>query len=91
MGFRMKMFVGLFIDNNICFHLPPTSSHFHPLQVEKCDSNSRLVVNGDDNGKLRLEKVEFKIIVCERKAVINITDHINCCEACPCYFAHLKV
>ena len=26
----------------------PTSSHLHPLQVENCDSNSRLVVDEDD-------------------------------------------
>ena len=34
-----------------------TSGHFHPLQVENCDSNSRLVVDEDDNGKFRLERV----------------------------------
>ena len=32
--------------------------HPHPLQVENCDSNSRLVVDEDDNGKFRLEKVK---------------------------------
>ena len=31
------------------------STHLHPLQVENCDSNSRLVVDEDDNGKFRLE------------------------------------
>ena len=41
----------------IFFNFSPTSSHFHPLQVENCDSNSRLVVDEDDNGKLRPEKV----------------------------------
>ena len=30
----------------------PTSNHLHPLQVENCDSNSRLVVDEDDNDKL---------------------------------------
>ena len=40
------------------FHLSPNSGHFHPLQVENCDSNSRLVVDEDDNGKFRLERVE---------------------------------
>ena len=40
------------------FHLPPSSSHLHPLQGENCDSNSRLVVYGHDNGKFRLEKVK---------------------------------
>ena len=34
-----------FNNNNISFHLPPTSSHHHPLQVENCDSNSRHVVD----------------------------------------------
>ena len=37
-----------------CSH---TASHFHPLQVENCDSNSRLVVDEDDNGKFGLERV----------------------------------
>ena len=36
----------------------PTSNHLHPLEVENCDSNSRLVVDEDDNGKLRLERVK---------------------------------
>ena len=35
----------------------PTLNHFHPLQVENCDSNSRLVVDEDDKGKLRFERV----------------------------------
>ena len=37
------------------------SSHLHPLQVENCDSNSRLVVDEDDNGKFRLERVKLPI------------------------------
>ena len=41
----------------IFFIFSPTSSHLHPLQVENCDSNSRLVVDEDDNGKFRLERV----------------------------------
>ena len=41
----------------IFFHLPATSSHLHPLQVENCDINSRLVVDEDDNDKLSLERV----------------------------------
>ena len=44
----------------------PISSHLHPLQVENCDSNPRLVVDEDsqlvvdegDNGKGRLERVK---------------------------------
>ena len=42
----------------IFFNFLSTSSHLHPLQVENCDSNSRLVVDEDDNGKLRLERVK---------------------------------
>ena len=41
----------------IFFNFSPTSTHLHPLQVENCDSNSRLVVGEDDNGKFRLERV----------------------------------
>ena len=42
----------------IFFNFSPTSNHIHPLKVENCDSNSRLVVDEDDNGKFRLERVE---------------------------------
>ena len=41
-----------------CFHLPHTSSHLHPLQVENCDNNSRLVVDEDGNGKFMIEIVK---------------------------------
>ena len=41
----------------IFFNFSPTSNHLHQLQVENCDSNSRLVVDEDDNGKLRLERI----------------------------------
>ena len=34
-----------------------TSSHLRPLQVENCGSNSRLVVDEDDNDKFRIERV----------------------------------
>ena len=37
-----------------------TSDHLHPLQVENCDSNSRLVVDEGDNGKFRPEKVKLR-------------------------------
>ena len=39
----------------IFFTFSPTSNHFHPLQVENCDSNSRLVVDEDDNVKSGLK------------------------------------
>ena len=41
----------------ILFNFPPTSNLLHPLQVENCDSNSRLVVGEDDNVKFKLERV----------------------------------
>ena len=42
----------------IFFNFSPTSNHLHPLQVENCDSNSRLVVDEDDYGKFRIERVK---------------------------------
>ena len=45
----------------IFFKLSPSLSHSHPLQVENCDSNSRLVVDEDDNGKPRLERIKLDI------------------------------
>ena len=45
----------------IFFNFSLTSYHIHPLQVENCDSNSRLVVDEDDNGKLRLERVDKSV------------------------------
>ena len=42
----MKLFYEYMV---IFFNLSPTSSHLHPLQVENCGSNSRLVV---DEGQL---------------------------------------
>ena len=42
----------------IFFDFSPTSNHPHPLQAENCGSNSRLVVDEDDNGKFRPERVE---------------------------------
>ena len=45
----------------IFLNFSPTSSHLRPLQVENCDSNSRLVVDEDDYGKFRLERVRQNI------------------------------
>ena len=42
----------------IFYNFSPTSNHLHPLQVENCDSNSRLVVDDEDNDKFKLERVE---------------------------------
>ena len=57
MGFRIKMSMKLVYQYmTIFFNFSPTSNHLHPLQVENCDSNSRLVVDEDDNGKFKLER-----------------------------------
>ena len=49
-----------------------TSSHLHPLQVENCDSNSRFVVDEDDYGKVRLERVKvLTFIVFNENLVLN--------------------
>ena len=45
----------------IFLHFSPTSSHLYSLQVENCDSNSRLVVDEDDNSKLRLERLNAEM------------------------------
>ena len=42
----------------IFFNFLTTSNHLHSLQVENCNSNSRLVVDEDNCGKLRLERVK---------------------------------
>ena len=44
----------------IFFNFQITSYHPHSLQVENCDSNSRLVVDGDDNGKFMPERVKVE-------------------------------
>ena len=56
-------------------NLSSTSSHLHPLQVENCGSNSRLVVDKDDNSKLRLERVNH--CYWEQNERLNIKDLKN--------------
>ena len=59
-GFRMQTSMKLACQYMvILFNCSSTSNHLHPLQVENCDSNSRLVVDEGDNGKLRLERVKY--------------------------------
>ena len=47
-------------NNNNLFLCHPLQSHLNPLQVENCESNSRLVVDEDDNSKIRLERVKHQ-------------------------------
>ena len=42
----------------IYFSSSPTSSHLYLVQVENCDSNSRFVVDEDEKGKIRLDRVK---------------------------------
>ena len=52
----IKISLKLFYQNmTILFNFSLTSRHLYSLQVENCDSNSRLVVDEDDFGKSRLE------------------------------------
>ena len=51
----------------IFFNFSPISNQLHPLEVEKYDSNLRLVVEEDDNGKSRCVRVkEYNIYNCRR-------------------------
>ena len=60
-----------------CFMNKPTFSHLHPLQVGNCDSNSRLVVNEDDNSKFRLGRVNYIIYLCYRKPYFSVIRWIS--------------
>ena len=62
-AFRMEISMKLIYQYMaIFFNFSPTSNHLHPLQVENCDSNSRLVVDEDDNGKFKLERVKWRCL-----------------------------
>ena len=61
----------------IFFNLSPTSSHLHPLQVENCDSNSRLVVDEDDNGKFRPERVRQSQTYQKNNSIIVYGKQLN--------------
>ena len=43
----------------IFYNFKTTSNHLHPLQVENCESSSRLVGDEDENGKSGPERVKF--------------------------------
>ena len=61
----------------IIIKFSPTSSHIYPLQVENCNSNSRLVVDEDDYGKFRLERVKAQNVV-DAFVFAIIAKHISC-------------
>ena len=69
-GFKMKISMKLVYNTWQFFSIfSLTSNHFYPLQVENCDSNSRLVEYTDDNGKLMLERVKEIINVWQQQVV----------------------
>ena len=71
--FRMNITMKLVYQfTAIFFTFSRTSSHIHPLQVENCDSNSRLVVDKDDNGKFRPERVKGLTIFVKSKGFFSI-------------------
>ena len=48
--------------------------NFHSLKViENCDSNTRLVVNEDDNGKFRPERVNVRLCLSKNQNKCNRT------------------
>ena len=47
----------------IFFNFSSILNHLHPLQVENCDSNSRLVGDEDDNAIFRVERVNTPAII----------------------------
>ena len=63
----------------IFLNISPTSNHLHPLQVENCDSNSRLVVDEDDNGKCRSERANpiWNIVVIRKKGIAFFSNSLN--------------
>ena len=63
MGFRQKISMKQVYQYVAILFFSPRSSHLHPLQVENCDSNSRLVVDDDDNNKFKLESVNSNILL----------------------------
>ena len=68
----MKMSLKLFYQNMaIFFNFSLTSSHLHPLQVENCGSNSRLVVDGMT--MVNSASKGFKAIKVARHECIDIT------------------
>ena len=58
-GFRTKISMKLVYQYMAIFFIfSLTSSHLHLPQPENCSSNSRVVVDEDDNDEFRLERVK---------------------------------
>ena len=83
-----------------CFNpLSPhdASNHRHPLQVKNCDSNSRLVVDEDDNDKFRLERDNNTWRQCKSMMILGCFHKItnqNCklmVRLCPRCCTHVNI
>ena len=84
-GFGMIISIKLVYQYmSIFFNFSPTSGHFHPLQVENCDSNSRLAVDNVDYGKFRPEKVK-----CIYIEVYLKTCSLNKTNPCVYYYVNI--
>ena len=60
-SFRRQISMKLFYEYMVIFfNLSPTFNHLYPLQVENCDSNSRLVVDEDDKSKFSFQRVNIE-------------------------------
>ena len=82
-GFKRKITMKLVYQYIAAFlNFSPTSSHFHSLQVENCDSNSRLVVDENDNGKVMLERVNVGPLS------VNLAQHQTSIEPTSIYGRH---
>ena len=75
-GFKRNISMELFYQYMAIFlNFSPTLTHLHSLQVENCDSNSRLVVNEDGDGKFRPQRVKclaYSFILETNKFEMNV-------------------
>ena len=77
-GFRMNISMKqVYQYIAIFFTFSPTSNHLHPLQVENCDSNSRLVVDEDDNVKSGLKGSSTELLFRGRFGSIRSRDGVQ--------------
>ena len=60
----------------IFLNFSPTSNHLHPLQVENCDSNSRLVVNEDVNVKSGLKGLRVGLLMGNRMVIYMLLRYL---------------
>ena len=79
-GFRSNISMKLAYQYIVIFTFSLTSNQLHPLHVENCDSNSRLVVDEDDNGKFKLERVNNLQTAFNPLYLLNSSEPVNSCH-----------